>query len=231
MYINYLQNLAIQEYAKKQIDEKEVEKYYKNEIVGDIKISHILITPEVTKEMTDAEKKTKEEEAKKTVNTIIAELKKTKKDTIETRFSELAKEYSKDSTTKDNGGSLGFINKGTLSSAYDEVIDTAYKLKDGQYSTSIIETELGYHVILRTESKEKDSLENVRDSILETLTDEYLKANTVTNIKAMQELRKEYDMSIVDSELQEQYANYVQNLINTYTQQDEENKKKNESSK
>lgn len=231
LYINYLQNLAIQEYAKKQIDEKEVEKYYKNEIVGDIKISHILITPEVTKEMTDAEKKTKEEEAKKTVNTIIAELKKAKKDTIETRFSELAKEYSKDSTTKDNGGSLGFINKGTLSSAYDEVIDTAYKLKDGQYSTSIIETELGYHVILRTESKEKDSLENVRDSILETLADEYLKANTVTNIKAMQELRKEYDMSIVDSELQEQYANYVQNLINTYTQQDEENKKKNESSK
>lgn len=230
LYISYLQNLAIQEYCKKQIDEKDVEKYYKDEIVGDIKISHILITPEVTSSMTDNEKKAKEEEAKKVVDTIIAELRKTKKDNLEARFAELAKEYSKDSTTKDNGGSLGFVNKGTLSSSYDEVIDAAYKLKDGEYSTKLITSEIGYHVILRTESKEKDSLDNVRDSILETLADEYLKENSVANIKAMQELRKEYDMSIVDSELQEQYANYVQNLINNYTQQDEENKKKNESS-
>lgn len=229
LYISYLQNLAIEEYAKKQIDEKEVEKYYKDEIVGDFKISHILITPDVTSDMTDAEKKVKETEAQALVDTIIAELKKTKKDNLEERFSELAKEYSKDSTTKDNGGSLGFVNKGTLSSAYDEVIDAAYKLKDGEYSAKVITTELGYHVILRTESKEKDSLENVRDSILETLASEYLTNNTVANIKAMQELRKKYDMSIVDSELQDQYATYVQNLINKYTQQDEENQKKNES--
>ena len=47
----------------------------------------------------------------------------------------------------------------------------------------------------------------------------------------MQELRKEYDMNIVDEEIQKQYATYIQNLINNYTQQDEENKKNNESSK
>lgn len=220
IYISYLQNQAIEDYCKDQITEKEIKKYYEKEIVGDIKVSHILITANVTDDMTDEEKKNAETEAKDKIEAIIAELTKTDKNEIAEKFAELAKEQSMDEGTKDNGGSLGFINKDTLSAEYDELVTAAYNLKDGKYSTKVITTELGYHVVLRTETKEKASLEDVREDITETLAADYLEENTVASIKALQEIRKEYDLEIVDSELKSQYAAYMQNLLNYYIEQD-----------
>ena len=153
-YLSYLQSHAIEEYAKTKITDKEIEDYYKNKSIGDMEISHILITSDVKDGAKDDEKKAAEEKAKKTVNEIIEKLntaKKNKEDITET-FTKLAKEYSKDDDTKNKGGALGKINYGTLSSSYDELIDAATKLKDGEYSTSVITTELGYHVILKTKS-------------------------------------------------------------------------------
>lgn len=217
VYINYLRNLEIEDYCKKQVTEKEIKKYYDDEIVGDIKVNHILISPKTNDSMTDEEKAAADTEAKEKVEAIIAELKKTNKNEVADKFAELAKEQSEDESTKDNGGSLGFINKDTLSSDYDELVKAAYKLKDGEYSTSVITTEIGYHVILRSETKEKADIEEVRDTILEALGSEYLTDNLVANVKALQELRKEYETEIVDTDLQSKYATYIQNEI-TYWQ-------------
>lgn len=217
VYINYLRNLEIEDYCKKQVTEKEIKKYYDDEIVGDIKVNHILISPKTNDSMTDEEKSAADTEAKEKVEAIIAELKKTNKNEVADKFAELAKEQSEDESTKDNGGSLGFINKDTLSSDYDELVKAAYKLKDGEYSTSVITTEIGYHVILRSETKEKADIEEVRDTILEALGSEYLTDNLVANVKALQELRKEYETEIVDTDLQSKYATYIQNEI-TYWQ-------------
>lgn len=229
VYISYLQNLAVKDYAKKQINDKDIEKYYKSDIVGDIKVSHILITSKATDEMTDEEKTAAESEAKEKIESIIKELKNTKSSEVADKFAELAKEYSEDNSTKDNGGSLGFINKDTLSSAYDELVDASYKLKDGEYSTSVITTELGYHVVLRQETKEKASLDEVKDSIIEKLTDKYIEENPVVQVKALQELRKNYDLEIVDTDLQSKYATYIQNQISYY--QNDENKESNDENK
>lgn len=220
IYVAFLQNLAIEDYCKKQITDKQIKKHYDDEIVGDIKVSHILITANVTDEMTDDEKANAETEAKDKIEAIINELNKTDKNEIADKFAELAKEQSMDESTKENGGSLGFINKDTLSSEYDELVTEAYKLKNGKYSTSIITTELGYHVILRTESKEKAALEDVKDTIIETLAGEYLTENQVAAVKALQELRKDYDLKIVDTELQSQYASYIQSMLNYYQELD-----------
>ena len=219
LYINYLESLAIMDYCKEQVPEKDVKEYYKNKIVGDIKVSHILITPKVNDSMTDEEKAAAVSEAKEKAEKIIAELKKTSKDELNEKFAELAKEYSMDETTKDNNGTLGFINKDTLSSSYDELVSAAYKLKDGEYSTSIVTTELGYHVIMRTESKEKDDLDKVKDKILEELANEYYTNNPVASVKAMQELRKEYDMDIIDSKIKTDYNTAIQNQINSLLSQ------------
>ena len=105
---------------------------------------------------------------------IISELKKTDKGEVAEKFAELAKEQSMDEGTKENGGSLGFINKDTLSSEYDELVTAAYNLKDGKFSTKVITTELGYHVVLRTETKEKASLEDVKEDIVSDLAADYL---------------------------------------------------------
>ncbi len=220
IYISYLQNLAIEDYCADQITEKQIKKYYEKEIVGDIKVSHILITANVTDSMTDEEKTNAETEAKDKINAIIAELNKTAKGEVADKFAELAKAQSMDEGTKNNGGSLGFINKNTLSKEYDELVTAAYNLKDGKYSTKVVTTELGYHVILRTETKEKASLEDVKEDIIEELAADYLEENTVAQIKALQEIRKDYELEIVDSELKSQYAAYMQNLLNYYIEQD-----------
>ncbi len=227
IYINYLQNLAITDYAKAELKEKDIKKYYDEEIVGDIKVNHILITAKVTDDMTAEEKKEAENEAKEKINAIITELKNTNKEDVKAAFASLARENSNDESTKDNGGSLGFINKNTLSSSYDELVSAAYNLKDGEYSTSVITTELGYHVILREETKEKASLEDVEDSIKETLASNYLEKNPIAQVKALQEIRKEYGVEWIDSDIQSKYAESIQSQLNYYTQQAEENKNNN----
>lgn len=218
LYIAYLQNIALEDYAREQIDEDDIKKYYDEEIVGDIKLRHILITPVTSSDMTDVEIEAAQEEAKEKAEAIITELKQTSKEELENKFIELAKEQSDDKTTKNNGGSLGFVNKGTLSDYYENVIDEAYKLKDNEFSTKVIETALGYHVILRTESKEKDSLENIRDSIIETLTTDYLNSNAEVVITSMDNLRKEAGMKFIDKNLEKKYNSYINDLIKAYKQ-------------
>ena len=219
IYLYYLKDFAITDYAKAQITDKEIQKYYEDEIVSDIKVSHILITAKVTDDMTDEEKTAAEKEAQEKINSIITELKNTKKDELATKFAELAKENSEDKSTSSNGGSLGFINKDTLSDEYKELVDAAYKLSDGEYSTKVITTELGYHIILRTETKEKASLEDVKDNILETLGAKYIEENPVVNVKALQELRKEYGVEIIDTDIQSKYAESIQSQLNYYEKQ------------
>lgn len=221
LYIEYLQNLVVDEFAKKQINEKSIKDYYDKEIVGDIKVRHILITPVTTSAMTDAEIKAAKDEAKEKAEAIITELKKTDKDKIESKFIELAKEQSSDKATKDNGGSLGFINKDTLSEYYENIVDAAYKLKDGEFSTSVVETTMGYHVVLRTESKEKASLEDAKEQIVEKLVNNYITSNGAAIINAMDNIRKEAGMKFNDKELEKKYNTYIKDLIKTYSEQEQ----------
>lgn len=220
-YLSYLQSHAIEEYAKTKITDKEIENYYKNDAIGDMEINHILITSNVKKDATDDEKKAAEDEAKKKANEVIDKLNTAKKngEDITEAFTKLAKEYSEDDSNKDKGGALGKINYGSLSSKYDELVKAAKSLKDGEYSTSVITTELGYHVILKVKTYEKDTLENLKDSIKETLAEKYVTNNKSSiGLNALQHYRKEYKMEIQDDEMKKQYSNYIQNALLTIQQ-------------
>ena len=210
-YLRFMRNHAVEEYAKKQITDKEIEKFYKDVLKGDVEISHILITPKVTDKMTDDEKKKEEEKAKKTVKEIIEKLDKSKNK--EEEFKKLVKKYSEDETSKKKDGSLGKITYGDLSKAYDELLDVAYNLKDGEYSKKIITTEMGYHIIFKTKSHKKESLDKVKDEIRENLSKDLIQKQKDISIKAFQYYRKEYDMEIVDKDLKKQYSNYIQNVL------------------
>ena len=105
------------------------------------------------------------------------------------------------------------INTGTLSSSYDELLKAARSLKDGAYSTSLITTELGYHVIYRESSSEKPSYDDKKDEIQETLANEKISADATIRVTAMDELRKKYGMDILDEDIKKQYSNYIANQI------------------
>lgn len=210
-YISTLQNLAITDYGKSLVTDKEIEKYYKESVFGDILVDHILITADTTSTMSTDEKTAAENKAKDQVKSLIDELQKS--DNKKEKFAELAKEYSKDESTKENGGSLGYINIGTLGTSYDEIVKAANSLKDGEISTEVITTELGYHVILREEQREKASLDDTKESIRSTLGEKKISADSTLSVTALTELRKKYGMDIVDSEIQKQYGNYISNTI------------------
>ena len=66
----------------------------------------------------------------------------------------------------------------------------------------------------------EESFEDVKEDIITTLAGEYLKKNSIASIRGLQEIRDEYKLEIVDSELKTQYAEYIQNALNYYQQMD-----------
>ena len=218
VYISYMQNIAIEAYVKNNITEEELQDYYDNDVYPDMTISHILITPDVTDDMSDEEKEEAENTAKEEIENIIDDLNEAKDngEDIETTFAKLAKEYSEDDDTKDDGGNLGEINIGSLDSNYDELIKAANSLKDGEYSTEVITTELGYHVILKTKTGEKASYDDSVDTMKDAITEDKLNSDQSLMVDAIRYYRDLYELDIVDSELDNQYSIYMNNLINTY---------------
>lgn len=210
--LNYLKNLAVDDYVKSTLTDKEIEKYYKDEIVGDRDTYHIQIIPDVKTSMTDSEKKEAEEKALNDAKAIIARLKKGES------FEDLAKEKSDDEATKENGGSLGFINKGYNGS--EEFDKALYSLKVGEYSETPVKTTNGYEILYVKEEKEKKSLDDARSEIEKTLIDEKLEKDSTLQITAITELRKEKGLDIIDSEIERSYNRYIDNIIQSLKEQD-----------
>ena len=217
-YIGYLQNIAIETYVKDNITEEELKEYYENSVYPDMTISHILITPDVTDDMSDEEQEEAEAEAQETIESIIDELNQAKEngEDIESVFASLAEEYSEDDDTKEDGGNLGEINIGSLDGNYDELVAAANDLEDGEYSTELITTELGYHVILKTATGEKASYDDSVDSMKDAIAQDKLEEDQSLMVDAVRHYRELYELDIIDSEMDDQYGVYMNNLINSY---------------
>jgi len=67
-------------------------------------------------------------------------------------FEELAKANSQDPGSKDNGGDLGFVKKGTFVPEFDKVLFEGL-LKPGEIYFDLVETQFGWHIIKFIESK------------------------------------------------------------------------------
>jgi len=79
--------------------------------------------------------------AKKKAEEVLAQLR-----AAPEKFAELAKQYSQDPGSKDNGGDLGYFARGAMVKPFE---DAAFKLKQGQIS-GIVESSFGVHVIKLT---------------------------------------------------------------------------------
>ena len=199
--LTYKRNKAVKDYVKSIITDKEIEKYYDEEIFGDISASHILIKPEYDDNASDEEKKEAEKKALKEAKEVIAKLKKGED------FAELAKEYSDDSSNSKSGGKLADFNHGQMVEAFE---DAAKELKVGSYTTTPVKTEFGYHIILKTAQKDKPALKEVKDDIISDLKDEKLKDDSTLEVTALVELRKKHKVEIQDKDIKKLYEAYVE---------------------
>lgn len=197
--MSFKREMAVEDYAKTLIKDEDIKKYYEEKAIGDIKASHILIQSEATEEMTDDEKKKAEEAALKKAKDIIKKLDKGEK------FEDLAKEYSKDSSASD-GGNLGYFNRGEMVTEFEEA---AVKLKVGKYTKEPVKTKFGYHIILKTEQKDKPKLEEIKEEIKVTLVDELIANTENITVFALEWIREENKLKIYDSELKIKYDHYM----------------------
>ena len=202
--LNYYRTEAVNDYAKKSVTDKQIQKYYDENVYGDISCKHILITPAVTDNMSDEDKTKADKEALQKAKDIIKKLKNGES------FDDLAKEYSDDTSNKDKGGDLGYFNTGDMLEEFEKA---AFALKKGKYTTTPVKTKYGYHIILKTDEKEKPSLEDKKEEIIKTLADEAKSKDTALSINALVELRKEYGMNIEDDEMSKLYSTYISNSL------------------
>ena len=202
--LNYFRNLETKAYAKSQITEKQMKKYYETDIVGDRKVAHIQVIPKVKDSMTDEEKQKAEDKALQKAKDAISELKKGKK------FADVAKSVSADDSTKDKGGDLGYINKGSYGSdAFDKEV---WSLEIGKYSTTPVKTETGYEIVYVTKEKAKKPFEKVKNKILKTLSEELIASDANVQVSALEKMRKDAKVVFVDKDLQSSYKKYMNDL-------------------
>ena len=202
--LNYKRNLALLDYAKSLIKEEDVKKYYDETIFGDIEASHILIK-------FDSSDDDSKSAALNKANDIINQL--NQAENKQEAFANLAKEYSEDAT-KDNGGQLGYFSAGEMETAFE---NAAKALEVGSYTTSPVETSYGYHIILKTNQKEKTAYDEMKDDITETLAQNLLTENSETQYKALEELRNNHKVTFKDAELRQKYEEYLSELYESTT--------------
>ena len=186
--LDYRRKLYYDDYLKSQITDEQIQKYYDENVYGDINTQHILVS--VNDDMSD-------EDAKKLAEEIIGKLNEGKS------FDEVREEY-KDSVTYENLKYVAF--NANLESSFLEALE---KLDENSYTKEPVKTSYGYHVIYRTDQKEKPSLEDVKDSVIEELCDELDASDENLYNKTLVKMREEAGLDFSDSVMKEKYEEYI----------------------
>lgn len=186
--LDYRRKLYYDDYLKSQITDEQIQKYYDEEVYGDINTQHLLVT--VDDDMSD-------EDAKALAEEIIGKLNEGKS------FEDVKEEY-KDSVTYENLKYVAF--NANLESSFLEALE---KLDENSYTKEPVKTSYGYHVIYRTDQKEKPSLEDVKDSVIEKLCDELDASDENLYNKTLVKMREEAGLEFSDTVMKEKYEEYI----------------------
>lgn len=107
-------------------------------------------------------------------------------------FSELAKEYSEDAVSAEEGGDLGYFSPGTMVPPFE---DAAFSLGKGEISDPV-QTNYGYHIIKVNDIRKKDKDIGSFEEIKEDLREEIL-SNTINMVETQTKIETEIQNSIV----------------------------------
>lgn len=189
--LQYRRNTYAKDYIKTLISDKDVEKYYNDNVYGDINTKHILV--KVDSSASDKDKKAAEDLAKE----IISKLNDGKS------FDEVKDEY-KDKITYEELGYKSY--NANLESAY---MDAMQKLDNNSYSKEPVKTSYGYHVIYRIDQKDKPALEDVKEEIIDSLVSEKKSEDKNISYIALDKMREEAGLKFSDTVLEKKYNTYM----------------------
>lgn len=200
---DYKMSEVSKKYLKEQVTDSEIEKYYKDKISAEINVKHILIIPDVAEGTSDEAKSEAEVAAYNKAVDLIKQLDEG------ANFDELAKKHSDDTATASNGGA---INNVTKEGYVTEFYNAAYALEDGKYTATPVKSQYGYHIIYRVSINEKKSLEDLKDSIVQSIVDEKIASDANLEMKAWDKVRSKYKLNIVDTNIKNTYNTTISNL-------------------
>ena len=189
--LQYRRNTYAKDYIKTLISDKDVEKYYNDNVYGDINTKHILV--KVDSSASDKDKKAAEDLVKE----IISKLNDGKS------FDEVKDEY-KDKITYEELGYKSY--NANLESAY---MDAMQKLDNNSYSKEPVKTSYGYHVIYRIDQKDKPALEDVKEEIIDSLVSEKKSEDKNISYIALDKMREEAGLKFSDTVLEKKYNTYM----------------------
>ena len=192
--LDYRRNEYYENYVENLITEKEINKYYEDEVFGDVDSKHILV--KIDKESEDG---LSDDEAKKLAKEIIKKLDSGKS------WNEVIEEY-KDQIVNEELGYQAF--NASLESSY---LEECKNLKVGKYSKTPVLTSYGYHIVYKIDQKETPALEEVKEDIVEILANEKKKADENLYYKSLIAMREDAKLEFVDTVLADEYKDYVNN--------------------
>ncbi|HJE86884.1 peptidylprolyl isomerase [Levilactobacillus brevis] len=144
---------------------------------------------------------------KSTANTVISELKDTKKSDMTSEFTKLAKKYSTDTATKNKGGKLSAFDS-TDTSLDSTFKKAAFKLKTGEYTATPVKTQYGYHVILMLKNPGKGTIKEHKAELKKQIIDNDMNDSTVLH-NVVAKVLKKGDVSIKDNDLKNILSDYL----------------------
>jgi len=166
--------IALEKAIKATVTDKDVKDNHKPEM----KVSHILVKDEKTAK-----------EVKEKINN-------------GEDFTALAKQYSEDTGSKEQGGEIAGFAPGQTVKEFEEA---AYKLDAGQVSEPI-KTSYGYHIIKVTDKKELKPFDEVKDTIRKDLEQQRLQDTTGKwKQQVINDLLKEADIKVTDKEFKDTF--------------------------
>lgn len=196
MIVEANKEIVAKKYIKKAITDKEIQKYYDEEIYGDYNAKHILIKPDTDDDATEEEQEKAEKAAKKKAEEVIEKLDKGEK------WDTLVKKYSDDEGSKEDKGLIENFTKGDV---VDEFFEAVLDLKDGKYTKEPVKSQYGYHIILRVSATKKPSLKESKASILDALVTEKTTEDSNLISNTWVDIRKKYDLNIKDTTIKKNY--------------------------
>lgn len=201
IYLNKLMTAAVKKAAN--FSDEDIQAYY-DKWEPEITVQHILIAAKSS--ASDEEKAA----AKAKAEDLIQQL----KDGAD--FAELAKANSADTGTASNGGKIGPFKRSDM---VKEFSTAAYDLKNvGDITETPVQTQFGYHIIKLVSKDEKKSLDEMKDQIVDEMTQAKLK-DTAFVQQTMVNLLKDADVKISDESLQNALKNFMQAGETTTTSQ------------
>ena len=193
--LDYRRNKYLDDYVEDNLTDDEIQKYYDENVFGDINTQHILVEVKYDSDEEDSDKLS-DEDAKALAEEIITKL------NDGTSWETIQKDYKDKITYED-------LSYQSWDASLEESFMTALKnMEDNSYSEEPVKTSYGYHIIHRLDQKEKPTLKDSKEKIIEKLVSDKKADDSNLLYKSLISLRKEKGIDFSDTVMKSKYDEY-----------------------